>query len=47
VQERLNVYHNQTEPLEAYYEAQGKLFKVDGTRGVAEISADILKELEG
>jgi adenylate kinase len=47
VQERLRVYHNQTEPLENYYEAQGKLFKVDGDRGVAEISRDILKELEG
>ena len=47
VQERLTVYHNQTEPLEAYYEAQGKLFKVNGSRGVAEISKDILAELEG
>ena len=47
VQERLTVYHNQTEPLENYYEAQGKLFKVNGDRGVDEISKDILKELEG
>ena len=47
VQDRLTVYHNQTEPLKSYYAAQGKLFQVDGDRDVAVVSADILKELEG
>ena len=47
VQERLTVYHDQTEPLENYYEAQGKLFRVDGDRAVEKISEDILKGLEG
>ena len=30
VSERLNVYHEQTEPLKAYYEKSGKLYLVQG-----------------
>ncbi len=30
IQSRLNVYHNQTEPLKAYYKKQGKLFTIKG-----------------
>ena len=36
VRERLRVYHEQTEPLKGYYEAQGKLKSIDGTKGIHE-----------
>ena len=34
VQERLHVYHAQTEPLRDYYAAAGKLLVVDGQQGI-------------
>ena len=43
VLERLAVYHNQTEPLIAYY--QEKIAEVDGTRSPEEITDLILKAL--
>ncbi len=46
VKERLNVYHAQTEPLIAYYKAQGKLYPVEGQDEVADTSALTLKALE-
>ena len=42
---RLKVYHAQTAPLSAYYEGKGLLKKFDGTEGMDEIYARILKEL--
>lgn len=39
VLERLRVYHEQTEPLKGYYEAQGKLVSVNGQGSVAETTA--------
>lgn len=33
---RLETYHEQTEPLKGYYEAQGKLKSIDGTKGIHE-----------
>ena len=42
VKARLNVYHEQTEPLKAYYEKQGKLFSVDGRGEIAAITAQII-----
>lgn len=36
VRERLQVYHDQTEPLKAYYEASGKLVVVQGQEDVAD-----------
>jgi adenylate kinase len=41
IRNRLSVYHEQTSPLIAYYEPQGILRKIDGTRSVAEISDQI------
>ena len=32
VRHRLETYHEQTEPLKGYYDAQGKLKSIDGTR---------------
>ena len=34
VQQRLNAYHQQTGPLEAYYRGRGLLLEVDGTQDV-------------
>ena len=36
VRHRLETYHEQTEPLKGYYEAQGKLKSIDGTKGIHE-----------
>lgn len=46
VQNRLNVYHKQTAPLVAYYEAKGLLTKIDGARDMEMILRDILTALE-
>ena len=46
VKARLEVYHKQTEPLIAYYKAQGKLYPVLGQDKVEDTSALTLKALE-
>ena len=46
VLDRLNVYHEQTEPLKDYYAGCGKLRSVEGTAPIKEITASILKVLE-
>jgi len=46
VKARLTVYHEQTEPLKAYYEKQGKLFSVDGRGEISEITAQIISAVE-
>ena len=46
VLDRLNVYHEQTEPLKDYYANCGKLRSVEGTASIKEITASILKVLE-
>ena len=45
VLDRLNVYHEQTEPLKDYYAKCGKLRSVEGTAPIKEITASILKVL--
>ena len=45
IKSRLEVYHSTTEVLKEYYEAKGKLVKIDGNRGVHDITADILAQL--
>jgi adenylate kinase len=37
VQKRLEVYHAETEPLVAYYDEQGLLRRIDGTRSPTEV----------
>ena len=44
--ERLAVYHDQTEPLKAYYEKKGKLFIVEGQEEVADTTKLTLAALE-
>lgn len=46
VKARLEVYHNETEPLKAYYEKQGKLSVVDGQEAVEETTALVMKAVE-
>ena len=41
VRKRLSVYHQQTEPLVAYYEERGLLRRFDGTRAPAQVHAHI------
>ncbi len=47
VQERLHVYHEQTEPLRDYYANAGKLLVVDGQQGIQEIAEQTLALLKG
>ena len=42
VKDRLVVYHQQTEPLIAYYKDKGLLRTVDGTTGVENVAAAFL-----
>jgi adenylate kinase len=42
---RLATFHQQSEPLVAYYKAQGKLFEVDGLMGLDKITEAIFTEL--
>ncbi|MFC1612378.1 adenylate kinase family protein [Patescibacteria group bacterium] len=42
---RLNIYHEETEPLMQHYEDQGKLLRIDGTKTIDEVYEEIKKEL--
>ncbi len=46
VLERLETYHQQTEPLKAFYEKAGKLVIVQGQGEVADTSRLVLAALE-
>jgi adenylate kinase len=37
IRNRLRVYHEQTEPLVSYYDEQGLMRRVDGTRGATQV----------
>lgn len=41
IRNRLRVYHEQTEPLIDYYDDQGLMRRIDGTRGQAEVHGHI------
>ena len=45
IHERLSVYASQTKPLESYYEVQGKLFRIDGSKSVEQVFEQIVKVL--
>lgn len=45
VKKRLNVYHEQTQPLIDYYTEQGVLKVIDGTRSLDEVFGDIVAVL--
>lgn len=51
VQDRLDVYHEQTKPLIGYYSAEAendklKYIKVDGTQSIDEVESEILAKLK-
>lgn len=45
VKKRLDVYHDQTQPLIDYYSGQGVMVEVDGTQDMKDVFADIVKIL--
>jgi adenylate kinase len=45
VQNRLKVYHDQTQPLIEFYEKKGVLKEVDGTQDMKVVFEDIVKIL--
>lgn len=45
IKNRLNVYHEQTEPIKAYYEAQGLLVKAEGADEVEDTTKNVLSAL--
>ena len=45
VKNRLNVYHEQTQPLIDYYSKEGILVEVDGTKNMDDVFTDILNIL--
>ena len=47
VLDRLNVYHEQTEPLKEYYKSCGKLLCVEGQEEVKDTTRLVLAALEG
>lgn len=46
VQDRLNVYHEQTEPLIQYYRTAGVLREIDGTQDLEKVFADVVSILD-
>ena len=47
VRSRLNVYHEQTEPLVGYYTAKGIVKKVDGMADIDDVTSQIEEALNG
>jgi len=45
IKKRIQTYHDDTEPILEFY--GGKVTKVDGERGIEEISEDIIEKLKG
>ena len=46
VKKRLDVYHDQTQPLIDYYNGQGIVVTVDGTQAMEDVFTEIVKKLE-
>lgn len=45
IRNRIAVYHEQTEPIKAYYEAQGKVVSVDSSHSVEQTNQSVEKAL--
>jgi adenylate kinase len=43
IENRIQIYHEKTEPLRDYYKAQNKYYKIDGTGSVEEIAERLIK----
>jgi len=46
IRNRMQVYHQQTEPLEDYYRAEGLLTEIDGMVDIQDVQAAIVKALQ-
>jgi adenylate kinase len=46
IQNRLEVYRNQTEPLKEYYKKKGKLFRIKGNKSVEDVFEQIVDMLD-
>lgn len=46
IKKRLEIYHQETEPVLDFYARQGRLVKVDGERPIELIHEDILKKIK-
>ncbi|MBU1036613.1 adenylate kinase [Patescibacteria group bacterium] len=46
IKKRLELYHQQTEPLIVYYQKQGKLIKIDGRPSISQVTESILAKLK-
>ena len=46
IRNRLETYHEQTEPLKDYYEEQGILVTVDATKTIDEVTEEVLRAVE-
>ena len=47
IRERLATYQRQTRPVAEYYEALGRVITIDGDRPVDEVTASIVREVDG
>jgi adenylate kinase len=47
IRERLDTYETQTKPVAEYYEKLGRLVSIDGDQPVDDVTAGILKEIDG
>jgi adenylate kinase len=47
IRERLDTYEHQTKPVAEYYEKLGRLVSIDGDQPVNDVTARILKEIDG
>ena len=45
VKKRIEMFHKFTEPVISYYEKQGKLIELDGTKSIQEVNKEILESL--
>lgn len=45
VKNRIEVYHNQTEPIKEYYQAQGKLVVAYGKEELADTTKEVAQAL--
>ena len=46
IRQRIALYETQTKPLIDYYQAQNKLFKINGMQTIEEVFADICKTID-
>jgi adenylate kinase len=46
IQNRLDVYHNQTEPLKEFYKKKGKLFTIKGNNSIEDVFEKITEVLD-